>query len=76
MGVTVYQMLDCYGMDIIPFPSYSTAGIGADGALLVNGSGWCLFSIEVRNAYGSPFDVILERVQEGEKFVCDAQRRK
>ncbi|KAF8628414.1 hypothetical protein AX15_003936 [Amanita polypyramis BW_CC] len=65
MAVTVYQMLDCYGMDILPFPSYSTAKTGADENLLVSDSAWCLFSIEVRNTYGSPFDVTLERAQEG-----------
>lgn len=27
--------------------------------------GWCLFTIDVRNTYGLPFEVTLERVQEG-----------
>lgn len=27
---------------------------------------WCLFSIEVRNTYGLPFDVVFERVDEGQ----------
>lgn len=27
---------------------------------------WCLFSIEVRNTYGLPFDVAFERVDEGQ----------
>lgn len=65
MVVTVYQMLECYGMDILPFPSYGTPGKDVDEVLLTNQLGWCLFSIDVRNTYGSPFDVTLERVQEG-----------
>jgi len=65
MVVTVYQMLECYGMDILPHPSYPTAGKDVDEVLLTNQSGWCLFSVDVRNTYGSPFDVTLERVQEG-----------
>lgn len=31
----------------------------------VEGEGWCLFSIDVRNTYGSPFEVTLKRVQKG-----------
>jgi hypothetical protein len=31
----------------------------------VEEEGWCLFSIDVRNAYGLPFEVTLERVQKG-----------
>ena len=53
-------------MDILPFPSYQTSGKGVDEVLLTSQLGWCLLSIDVRNTYGSPFDVTLERVQEGE----------
>lgn len=31
----------------------------------VEEDGWCLFSIDVRNTYGLPFEVTLERVQKG-----------
>ncbi|PPR08068.1 hypothetical protein CVT24_010529 [Panaeolus cyanescens] len=72
--VTVYHMLECSGMDILPFPSYPKS---SDGPLALQAAdrehlrieentGWCLFSIEVRNTYGSPFDVILRRTQSGE----------
>lgn len=52
-------------MDILPFPSYQTSGKDVDEVLLTSPLGWCLLSIDVRNTYGSPFDVTLERVQEG-----------
>lgn len=29
---------------------------------------WCLFSIEVRNTYGSPFEVTFDRDQEGQSI--------
>jgi trafficking protein particle complex subunit 9 len=64
--VTVYHMLECHGMDLLPFPSYSppnsdqeSQGNGDDNA------DWCLFTIDVRNTYGSPFEVSIERVQKG-----------
>lgn len=71
--VTVYHMLECHGMDIIPFPpsvsSHSddvdSAPHGRMSSLRVGGDGWCLFSIDVRNTYGLPFEVTFERVQEG-----------
>ncbi|XP_006458106.1 hypothetical protein AGABI2DRAFT_148600 [Agaricus bisporus var. bisporus H97] len=69
--VTVYPMLQCQNMDLIPFPSYmdyiqtpSTTthhnNLGVD-----DGASWCLFSVEVRNVYGSPFEVTFEREQYG-----------
>ncbi|KIY72144.1 hypothetical protein CYLTODRAFT_434842 [Cylindrobasidium torrendii FP15055 ss-10] len=48
--VTVYRMLECQVMDIHPYPGKSD---------------WCMFSVEIRNTYGSPFEVIIERTQEG-----------
>lgn len=30
---------------------------------------WCLFSVEVRNTYGLPFEVTFDRVQEGTQRV-------
>ena len=70
--VTVYHMLECSSMDILAFPSYSHSQLrGNKEAAQVKylnieeESGWCLFSIEVRNSYGSPFDVTLVRTQKG-----------
>ncbi|KZV62838.1 hypothetical protein PENSPDRAFT_641660 [Peniophora sp. CONT] len=68
--VTVYQMLECWAMDIIPFtPSEVDLG-GPETAwkALVRDAeedGWCLFSVDVRNTYGLPFEVTFDRVQEG-----------
>ncbi|KAJ8462585.1 hypothetical protein ONZ45_g17885 [Pleurotus djamor] len=64
--VTVYQMLDCQNMDILPLP----AGPLGD-------AGMCLFSVEVRNTYGIPFEVTFERVQSGESglVIFDLLRR-
>ena len=33
----------------------------------VEEEGWCLFSIDVRNTYGLPFEVTLDRVQKSEE---------
>ncbi|TFK42560.1 transport protein particle complex subunit [Crucibulum laeve] len=71
--VTVYNMLECSGMDILPFPSHyhlqdheSCNRRSRRKQLSVDdGTEWCLFSIDVRNMYGSPFDVTFERIQEG-----------
>lgn len=73
--VTVYHMLECSGMDILQLPSYPIS----DRQFTYNSkherlnalnfeekTGWCLFSIEVRNTYGSPFDVTLVRTQDEE----------
>ncbi|KDR81631.1 hypothetical protein GALMADRAFT_239700 [Galerina marginata CBS 339.88] len=71
--VTVYHMLECNGMDLLQFPSYSKSlrrNISRNSRLSTlqfeEDAGWCLFSIEVRNTYGSPFDVTLVRTQDGE----------
>lgn len=56
--VTVYHILECYDMNIVPldslrsFPSASSLVGGTDDF-----HQWCLFSVEVRNAYGLPFEV-------------------
>jgi len=73
--VTVYHMLECHGMDIIPSPDYPISEVNDDyiaGTVVpqsisnVCGElGWCLFSVEVRNTYGLPFEVKFERLQEG-----------
>jgi hypothetical protein len=67
--VTVYHMLECQGMDILPFPSVPSELDEEQGEpdeqYLGNEAGWCLFSVEVRNTYGLPFEVSFERVQQG-----------
>ncbi|KAJ7452373.1 TRAPP II complex [Mycena galericulata] len=67
--VTVYHMLECHGMDILPFPSYplelDQEHTDSDDQYLGNETGWCLFSVEVRNTYGLPFEVSFERIQQG-----------
>ncbi|KAJ7235474.1 TRAPP II complex [Mycena haematopus] len=67
--VTVYHMLECQGIDILPFPSVPSEldkeQTEADEDYLGNEAGWCLFSVEVRNTYGLPFEVSFERVQQG-----------
>lgn len=63
-------MLECHGMDILPFPSHPSEfdqeQSETDDQYLGNEAGWCLFSVEVRNTYGLPFEVSFERIQQGE----------
>ncbi|KAK7467129.1 hypothetical protein VKT23_004188 [Stygiomarasmius scandens] len=64
--VTVYHMLECNGMDILPYPSHLVEDTKLKSKLSVDGEGsWCLFSIDVRNTYGTPFEVYIERIQNG-----------
>jgi hypothetical protein len=72
--VTVYHMLECHGMDILPFPSHSSDDSDAvddwkkarrHDLYIDDEASWCLFSIEVRNTYGLPFEVSFDRNQEG-----------
>lgn len=60
LSVTVYQMLECLSMDIIPLPSHFVTNETDEE------SQWCLFSLEIRNCYGTPFDVTLTRIQKGQ----------
>ncbi|KAI0322235.1 TRAPP II complex [Amylostereum chailletii] len=74
--VTVYNMLECHGMDIVPFsPDGSQDSESLDCGRHPTGSrklalrdaedvGWCLFTVDVRNTYGLPFEVVFERHQE------------
>ncbi|KAJ7632643.1 transport protein Trs120 or TRAPPC9 TRAPP II complex subunit-domain-containing protein [Roridomyces roridus] len=66
--VTVYHMLECHGMDILPFPSnpldLQQDQVDSDSQD-ADETGWCLFSVEVRNTYGLPFEVSFERIQQG-----------
>lgn len=70
--VTVYHMLDCSSMDLLPFPSYPNLEMGGGARKnlreigLEDSVGWCLFAIDVRNTYGLPFDVTLVRTQNRE----------
>jgi Transport protein Trs120 or TRAPPC9, TRAPP II complex subunit len=77
--VTVYDMLECHDMDIFPLSvgnceaGETSAGKRRELFKDVEEEGWCLFTIDVRNAYGSPFEVTLERVQNGQETCseCD-----
>ena len=69
--VTVYHMLECHNMDIFPLvvgdyeAEKSTANQRQALFNDVEEEGWCLFTIDVRNSYGLPFEVTLERAQKG-----------
>ncbi|GJE90813.1 TRAPP II complex [Phanerochaete sordida] len=64
--VTVYQMLECFNLDILPY-SPDTAFLSPEehrAPLLIGDvDDWCIFSVEVRNTYGIPFEVTFERDQ-------------
>lgn len=64
MTVTVYHMLECHDMNIMPLDALSNI---SDELLQKNADPheWCLFSVEVRNTYGSPFEVAFDRTQRG-----------
>lgn len=80
--VTVYNTLECHGLDILPFASVTAAqeSQNAGSALAVEREGWkrtlegvgdedgdwCLVTVDVRNTYGIPFEVTFERDQEGQ----------
>ncbi|KAI0079931.1 Trs120-domain-containing protein [Panus rudis PR-1116 ss-1] len=77
--VTVYHMLECHGMDILPYSPDTVASTLGDDDLnsrqshdilarrqLLNVDSvadWCIFSVDVRNTYGVPFEVTFERIQ-------------
>ncbi|KXN89239.1 hypothetical protein AN958_05993 [Leucoagaricus sp. SymC.cos] len=69
--VTVYPMLQCHNMDLISFPSYRDYMQASESTLysrhlnIDDGTSWCLFSVDVRNMYGAPFEVTFERDQSG-----------
>lgn len=65
MTVTVYHMLECHDMSVMPLDAFSDIN---DDSLQRDGDPheWCLFSIEVRNTYGLPFEVTFDRTQQGE----------
>ncbi|KAG8217536.1 TRAPP II complex [Butyriboletus roseoflavus] len=63
MTVTVYHMLECHDMSLMPLNVFSDIH---DDSLQRDGDPheWCLFSIEVRNTYGLPFEVTFDRSQQ------------
>jgi trafficking protein particle complex subunit 9 len=71
--VTVYDMLECHGMDILPYIHHRSGEGGkhakdrsTDALLDVpDEMGWCMFAVDVRNTYGIPFEVSFERIQDG-----------
>ena len=69
--VTVYHMLECYDMDILSYSGLNDR-VGSDCPAPSLGESedqnWCLFSIEVRNTYGLPFEVAFERIDEGQEL--------
>lgn len=55
-------------MDILPFyPILSSETENDPESVLhvAKDQDWCLFSVDVRNTYGLPFDVCMKRTQEG-----------
>lgn len=66
--VTVYHMLECYDMDILSYSGLDDrVGAGCLDPFPQESEdyNWCLFSIEVRNTYGLPFEVTFERMEKG-----------
>lgn len=74
--VTVYHMLECQNLDILPYspdtvfvPLWrldATDRLGYKELLHVEDADqWFIFSVEVRNTYGIPFEVYFERHQTG-----------
>lgn len=78
--VTVNNTLECYSMDILPFSQVVTLPL-EDGEYnsdeksrrnlleVDSDSDWCLFTVDVMNAYTLPFEVHFERKQEGTESV-------
>ena len=68
--VTVYHMLECYDMDILPYSGFNDRfGAGCSPLGENEDQEWSLFSIEVRNTYGLPFEVTFERIDEGKEWI-------
>jgi len=56
-------------MDILPYSGLNDrVGVGRPDPSLGESEDrdWCLFSIEVRNTYGLPFEVTFERMDKGQ----------
>ncbi|KZT42062.1 hypothetical protein SISSUDRAFT_980977 [Sistotremastrum suecicum HHB10207 ss-3] len=73
--VTVYHILECQAMNIVPYSGFDAPELQkldqADSEYLTrlqeveDPHAWCLFVMDVRNVYGSPFEVVIERNQNG-----------
>lgn len=68
---TVFQMLECSGMNIVPLSSLGK-GVSEDydmswEALLkdTNDFDWCALTLDVQNMYGLPFEVTLMSESKG-----------
>ncbi|KAF9227891.1 hypothetical protein BS17DRAFT_693370 [Gyrodon lividus] len=63
--VTVYHMLECHNMNVMPLDALSSISSSSSDSLGGVGDSheWCLFSIEIRNTYGLPFEVTFSRAQ-------------
>ncbi|KAH7889670.1 TRAPP II complex [Phlebopus sp. FC_14] len=69
VAVTVYHMLECHAMRIMPLTALSCLDYDPlhTNTLLTgvgDPHGWCLFSVEVRNTYGLPFEVTFDCSQD------------
>ena len=76
--VTVYHMLECFNLDILPYsPDIAFLSVDAhrggtafrEPLQVQDPDDWCIFSVEVRNTYGIPFEVTLERLEPDRKSV-------
>lgn len=73
--VTVYHMLECHDLRLMPMVDVDYDDIGHRTSNSVtqllpevdDPAEWCLFAIDVRNTYGLPFEVTFERKQAGTK---------
>ncbi|KAG9008552.1 hypothetical protein FRB93_006471 [Tulasnella sp. JGI-2019a] len=76
VDITVYSVLDCRSLDIIPH--WRTQGASCAQATSLNQhdvdrqvlevgeeDDWCLFAIDVHNKHDTPFQVTIKREQEG-----------
>lgn len=71
--VTVYHMLECHDLRLMPMVDVNYDDIGSRASNSVihllpevdDPAEWCLFAIDVRNTYGLPFEVTFEREQAG-----------
>ena len=67
-------MLECFNLDILPYsPDIAFLSVDAhrggtafrEPLQVQDPDDWCIFSVEVRNTYGIPFEVTLERLEPG-----------
>lgn len=65
--VTVYQMLACENMNLLTLQE----PLATEQRSEVDSSEWCLFSIEVRNLYGQPFEVSFDRMHDGKRTILE-----